>query len=157
MPVSQLNYNSLTTGVINFLRANSSTVDSGMYASVTTIRDFRPDEYSVWGTQYPAISIDLLNYSENRFELGQGLNSRREIVCTWNIGCHIRTINSYTAVRQAMRTFVSNIEYAIRQDDTLSQTVNNAQIISVEFGNIIKGNGNWQKNGLIVMETMNWI
>jgi hypothetical protein len=150
-----LDYNSLTAGIVNYLAANSATLDANMTASVTAILAFRPDEQSKWTSQLPCISVDLTSHEEERLELGTGANSRRKITCNWDIGCHTRLVSSYTAVVNEARTLVSNVEYALRLDDTLSGTVNMVEIGGAEFGNIIRGkNGFFQKNGLINMVTV---
>jgi len=151
-------YNSATTAIVKFLRANSTTIDTNLYHSVSTILDFRPDDYKVFGNKFPAISVDLMSKTEERVELGLGANDRPIINCTFNIGCHINNFASYTAAYQSMRTLVSNVEAAIRSDDTISGTFALVNIESVEFGNIIEGkNGVLQKNGLITLNTVSYI
>lgn len=154
----RLDFNSLTSSIINYLAANSSTIDSNLYDSLTTIVEIRPEEFSLHSEKYPAISVDLIDHEEERLEIGPGANARRLVTCNFEIGCHMKEYNSYTKINQDMRTFVANVEFALRTDDTLSSNVSQSDIISTEFGNIIKGKtGRFQKNGLIRFQTINEI
>jgi hypothetical protein len=152
-----LNYNSLTTGIINYLARNSSTVDSGLSNSVSFIGDLRVDEYSLKGNQLPGISVDLVNHSEELTEWN-GISYGGTVECTWEIGVHTRLYNSYTALQKDLRTFVQNVEFAFRSDATLSGTFDLAVVTGADFGNVIRGNaGSKQKNGLINLKTTNFI
>ena len=151
-----LDYNSLTTGILNYLKANSSTLNNGV-SNVTIIKDFTPDEYTLDARQYPAISINLRQNEQEREELGIGNQSRISVVCVWEIGCHSRAFTSYTALRQDTRLLTANVEQAIRADDTLSGTFINVDIKGVVFNNVVKKEGKYQKNSLIAVETLNFL
>lgn len=156
MPLT-IDYSSLTAGIVNYLRANSSSIDSNLVLSITTIKAFNPEGYHLYGSQFPAISVDLKSHDEERSEIGQGSLARREVKTTFEIGCHIRAIASYSACIIEMQRLVSNVEGALRLDDTLSSTFSWVDIISAEFGNVIGDRGNFQKNGMIVLEGTNFV
>ncbi len=152
----KLDYNSLTTGIINFLSVNSGTVNAGLSNSVSFIGDLRVDEQSLQGAQLPAISVDLVEHNEEINEIGS--NAGRRVECLWELGVHTRLYDSYTALQKDLRTFVTNVEFSIRQDSTLSGTFNLAEITGADFGNVIRGNrGNKQKNGKIFLRTDSYV
>jgi len=158
MPLSlTLNYNSLTTGFINYLAANSTTLNADLNSSITTIKDMSVENFVLNARQFPAISVDLKNNEQERTELGNASSARRTVVCEWDIGVHARAYLSYTALRVDLRRMVANIEEAIRKDDTLSGTVNQTDISGVEFGTVIKNEGRYQNNAIIDVETISYL
>lgn len=154
-----IDYNSITTGIINYLVANSSTLNAGLSQSVAIIDEFRAEDRILWVNQFPAISVDLINKEENIEEFGGAL-ARRTVICEFEIGCHIQQIVNPTdekTIYKIMRSLVKNVEDAIRDDDTLSGTVYRSDIISADFGATVVDNDQMNKTGIIRFKTTNFV
>jgi len=153
-----LDFNSLTTGWIGFFAANSSTLDSNLYKSITTIIDADPEDVNLYISRMPGITINLVDHDEERNETyGNGV-CRKHVVCHWQIGAHIYNIGDYTTARKNMKTLVSNVEKVIRSDDTASGTFHNIEIDSATFGVTIQGNkGTYQQSAIINVDTDNYV
>jgi len=155
---TRLDYNSLTTGWINFFKANSTTLDTDLYASITTIIDADPDDINLYITRMPGITVNLVNHEEERTETGSNGVCRNLVTCEWHIGAHIYDILDYETARQDVRQLVTNIEDAIRGDDTASNTFHNVEIENAVFGNIIQTKkGTYQKSATIVVNTESFV
>lgn len=155
---TRLNYNSLTTGWIEFFKANSSTLDTSLYKSVTTIIDADPEDVNLYISRMPGITVNLASHAEERIETGSNGLCRNRVTCEWAIGCHIYDIGDYTTARQDMRQLVTNVEDAIRGDDTASSTFHTVDIEEATFGTIVQGNkGTYQQSAIINVITENYV
>lgn len=133
---SEISYDSLTTAFTSYIRANSNTINTGLYATLTTVGIYDPAEVQIWNTRMPAISVNLKSTYEEMTTLNTYSNGSSNL-CTlyYEIGCHIRDIKSYSAVIIDMQKFVANTAKALRIDMTLSNTFSYIQVTGVEFKN----------------------
>ena len=150
----RINYNSLTAGIVNFLSANSATVNSGMAVNLSSIHAVRADRYLINESQFPAITVDLRSHAEEPDDFS---HRRKKITSTFEIGCHVKHLESLSICTSLLRDLVANVEVAIRGDVTLSTTFHEANIIGAEFDTIINEKGAYQRNASIRLETINYI
>jgi hypothetical protein len=148
---TEVAYDSITTGFLSYLIANTSTINSGITDTVTTFIETDPEEYDILATMYPALTVDLKSTNERDFmELGSYTHGRCNIEFSFNVGVHIRMMASSSAAIKSLRKLTSNVAKAIRTDVTLSNTVNSLLIDGVEFNSSIQGKqGVYQKNAII--------
>ncbi len=149
-----LNFNSLTTGIINFLASNSSTIDEGLVNSLSSIDLFPPDKSALTSDKFPAISVDLKSCEE---EPGDFTYGRKNIKCTWEIGCHVQSIESHSIVVTEMKSLVQNVANTLRTDVGLSTTFNQTDILGIEFDATIVEDGVYQRSAILNFETLNFI
>lgn len=153
MPI-RVNYNSLTAGIVRYLAANSATVNSGMAINLNGIFDARPERYILGESQFPAISVDLKSHAEESDDFG---HLRKKITCQFEIGCHVKHLESLSICVALLRNLVGNVEVAIRDDVTLSETFHEVNILGADFDNIVSEEGTYQRNAVINLETVNYI
>lgn len=149
-----LNYESLTTGLLGYLVANSSTVNTGLASTIKYYAEFSPDVTALPNDKFPALSVDLKSHQEEADDIRHG---RKKITTNWEIGCHVKTLNSHAIARQQMRILVSNVEHALRNDVALSTTFHEAQVTNSDFGVVINEQGVYQINGTIFLEGINYV
>jgi len=155
---TRIDYNSLTTGWIEFFKANSTTLDTSLYKSVTTIMDADPEDINLYISRMPGVTINLNHHTEERTETGADGSCRSLVECEWQIGCHIYDIGDYTIARQDMRQLVTNVEQAVRSDSTASTTFHNVDLTDATFGVVIQGEqGTYQQSAVIIVNTENYV
>lgn len=149
-----LDFNSLTTGIVNFLASNSSTIDDGLVNSLASIDIFPPSKSALTPNKFPAISVDLKSCEE---EPGDFTYGRKNITCTWEIGCHIQSIESHSIVVTEVRSLVQNVANALRTEVGLSTTFNQTDILGIEFDAVIIEDGVYTRSAILNFETLNFI
>lgn len=146
-----IDYNSITTGIIKFLNANSLTINTSLASSISTIFSFDPSTYPYNESQFPALSVNLISAEEETIDIGyQGANIR----CVFEIGCHTKNLESLSITEREVRSIVSNVQHAIRHDVTISGTFSEGIITGAEFRPVINEEGVYQKNAIVNFEAV---
>lgn len=154
MTTKRYSFISATAGIINYFWANSSTINSGLAIALSTIQDFRPENYILNDTQFPALSVDLLSHREETDDIGY---LRKKVTCDWNIGAHVKNIESLSICVALLRGLVENVEVALRNDVKLSGTFQESMINGAQFDTVVKVKAAYQRNALISFQTVNYI
>jgi hypothetical protein len=149
--VANLPYDSLSSSFVNFLSANSTTINSGLYSPVKVIGKFVPGEISIWATQFPAISVNLLNTEETRTSIGTYANTTdNQAMFSFDVGCHIRDIKAYSTTITEMQKMAANVASVIRSDMTASSTFSYLEVEGVQFQEtVLADRKTYQKNCII--------
>lgn len=148
---TELNYDSITTSLCSYIKAQSTTINSGLYATLTTVGIFDPRETLIWCTRVPAVSVNFLSSDESMTTLGSYSNGNSTLATMkFEIGCHIRDIKSYSAVIIDMQKFITNVSKALRTDMTASGTFDYLLVNGVEATEtILADRKTYSKNAII--------
>lgn len=154
MTTKRYSFISATAGIINYLAANSATVNSGLAIPLATIQDFRPEHSVLNDSQFPAISVDLVSHGEEPDDIGY---FRKKITCKWHLGAHVKNIESLSICVSLLRGLVENVEVALRDDVKLSGTFQESMITGADFDTVVKIKSAYQRNASIAFETVSYI
>mgnify|MGYP001594667748 CR=1 FL=1 len=112
----------------------------------------------IFKNQFPALSINLINADYERIEINRYALARTKVTCNWQIGLHIQSFNSYTAMRQATREFTGKVQNLLTTDETISGTFSELLVSGTEFAKTIRNQNSYlQKNAIINVQTINFV